>query len=156
MLKSDSLEKNVVETVPNLLWLTMGCWLVLLGLLVLLVRRRLRQQRGPASGWRPDWRPDWRPLAADGVAGRWVLAAAVEEVGVLLRLLLRLGAAPPAFSSSGVAKFRSCGTFGALKWGKGRCQAAGRTDRHRQGQTNRQTDRQTSGWKHVISSVVTI
>ena len=120
MLERDSLEINVVETVPNLLWLTRGCWLVLLGLLVLLVRRRLRQQRGPAFGWRPDWRPDWRPLAADGVVGRWVLAAAVEEVVVLLRLLLRLGAAPPAFSSSGVAIFRSCGTFEALKWGKGR------------------------------------
>ena len=112
--------ENEVKTVPNLLWLTMGCWLVLLGLLVLLVRRRLRQQRGPASEWRPDWRPDWRPLAADGVAGRWVLAAAVEEVVVLLRLLLRLGAAPPEFSSSGAAVFRSCGTFEALKWGKGR------------------------------------
>ena len=105
---------------PNLLWLTMGCWLVLLGLLVLLVRRRLRQQRGPASGLRPDWRPDWRPLAADGVVGRWVLAAAVEEVVVLLRLLLQLGAAPPASSSSGEAIFHNCGTFEALKWGKGR------------------------------------
>ena len=119
---------------PNLLWLTMGCWLVLLGLLVLLVRRRLRQQQGPVFGWRPDWRPDWRPLAADEVVGRWVLAAAVEEVVVLLRLLLRLGAAPPAFSSSGVAVFRSCGTFEALKWGRG-------DDRQSDGQTDRQTDR---------------